>query len=217
MVKLVLPARRLCAELGTRWAARGWLAQPDDVFFLDASEVTRVVQTGDVAADGLDLAALVTGRRAAYEHWFGVSAPDVLGADGLPVTTDAEDTDTASRLVGLPVSGGRATGPARIAHSPQEAAKLQPGEILVARSTDPSWTPAFALASGLVLEIGGELSHGAIVAREFGLPAVVNVRDALNRIHSGQAITVDGTAGLVLIEDSVITLSKRLMTSELMS
>lgn len=204
VVMLVLPARRLCAELGTRWAARGWLAQPEDVFFLDASEITRIVQTGDVAASGLNLRALVGGRRAAYEHWFGVSAPDVLGADGLPVTTLVEDS-TGSRLVGLPVSGGRATGPARIAHSPLEAAKLQAGEILVARSTDPSWTPAFALASGLVLEIGGELSHGAIVAREFGLPAVVNVRDALNRIHAGQSITVDGTAGLVFIEDSGVT------------
>jgi pyruvate,water dikinase len=91
-------------------------------------------------------------------------------------------------------------GTARIAHSPQEAAHVQRGEILVARSTDPGWTPAFALASGLVLEVGGQLSHGAIVAREYGLPAVVNVRDALHRIEPGQTITVDGTVGAVYLE-----------------
>ena len=91
-------------------------------------------------------------------------------------------------------------GPARIARSPQEAALLERGEILVARSTDPGWTPAFALASGLVLEMGGQLSHGAIVARELGLPAVLNVRDALTRIQSGQVIVVDGTAGYVWLD-----------------
>ena len=103
--------------------------------------------------------------------------------------------------MGIAVSGGRVRGVARITHSPQEAALVRTGEILVARSTDPGWTPAFALASGLVLEVGGQLSHGAIVAREFGLPAVLNVGDALLRIHSGQTITVDGTLGYVDVEE----------------
>jgi rifampicin phosphotransferase len=73
--------------------------------------------------------------------------------------------------------------------------------ILIARSTDPGWTPAFALAGGLVLEVGGQLSHSAIVAREYGLPAVVNVRDALGHIRTGRRITVDGTVGLVHLEN----------------
>jgi len=107
------------------------------------------------------------------------------------------------QIAGVPAASvpPRVSGMARIAHSPQDAAQLRQGEILVARSTDPGWTPAFALASGLVLEVGGQLSHGAIVAREYGLPAVVNVRDALGRIRMGQRITVDGTVGAVHLED----------------
>jgi len=169
------------------------------VFFLDRSELARVAAAGDPTAAGLDLASLIAGRRAAYEHWFRVSAPEVVGPDGRPVPPDLEEGETATRLVGIPASAGRVRGTARIAHSPQEAAHVQRGEILVARSTDPGWTPAFALASGLVLEVGGQLSHGAIVAREYGLPAVVNVRDALHRIQPGQTITVDGTVGAVYL------------------
>jgi rifampicin phosphotransferase len=201
LVKLIMPVRHLYAEFGVRWSARGWLAHAEDVFFLDASELEKVIVAGDPAVAGLDLATLVAGRRAAYEHWFGVSAPDVFDANGQPVLSEPEAGETATRLVGIPASGGRATGTARIAHSPQEAAQLRHGEILVARSTDPGWTPAFALASGLVLEVGGQLSHGAIVAREYGLPAVLNVRDAMSRIRDGQVITVDGTLGAVYLDD----------------
>ena len=89
------------------------------------------------------------------------------------------------------------TGRARVILSPQEATTLQAGDILVTRSTDPGWTPVFALISGVVLEIGGQLSHGAIVAREYGLPAVVNVAGATRRIVDGETITVDGGAGTV--------------------
>jgi phosphohistidine swiveling domain-containing protein len=201
LVKLLLPVRRLFAEFGLRWAARGWLTRPDDVFFLDFSELSKVVTAGDPAAAGLDLVSLAARRRLAYEHWFTVAAPEVIDAQGRPVPPEAQEGETPTRLVGIPASGGRVSGTARIAHSPQEAAQLRQGEILVARSTDPGWTPAFALASGLVLEVGGQLSHGAIVAREFGLPAVVNVRDALGRIRMGQRIIVDGTVGAVYLED----------------
>jgi pyruvate,water dikinase len=201
LVKLLLPVRRLFAELGLRWATRGWLTRPDDVFFLDWSELSTVVTAGDPAAAGLDLVSLAARRRLAYEHWFTVAAPEVIDAQGRPVTPEAEEGETPTRLIGIPASGGRVSGTARIAHSPKEAAQLHQGEILVARSTDPGWTPAFALASGLVLEVGGQLSHGAIVAREYGLPAVVNVREALGRIRMGQRITVDGTVGAVHLED----------------
>jgi pyruvate,water dikinase len=88
----------------------------------------------------------------------------------------------------------------RILASPREASRLHPGDVLVTRATDPGWTPAFSLISGLVLEVGGQLSHGAIVAREYGLPAVVNVPDATRRIRDGQTVTVDGTAGRVYLE-----------------
>jgi phosphoenolpyruvate synthase/pyruvate phosphate dikinase len=83
--------------------------------------------------------------------------------------------------------------------TPAEAARLQPGDILVTRATDPGWTPVFSIIGGAVLEIGGALSHGAIVAREYGLPAVVNVPQATQRIKDGQRIQVDGSRGQVLL------------------
>ena len=90
--------------------------------------------------------------------------------------------------------------------TPQEASTLAPGDILVTRATDPGWTPVFSIIGGAVLEIGGTLSHGAIVAREYGLPAVVNVPQATQRIRDGQEITVDGTRGTVRLneEDSTV-------------
>ncbi|MBV9599647.1 MAG: hypothetical protein JOZ87_22715, partial [Chloroflexi bacterium] len=171
LVRLLLPIRRLCVTLGVRWAARGWLAAADDVFFLHSSELENV-SAGGATALQRDLESIAAARRSAYEYWFTVPAPEVIGADGRPVSAQSDEPETATRLTGIAASGGRVRGIARIAHSPQEAALLQHGEILVARSTDPGWTPAFALAAGLVLEVGGQLSHGAIVAREYGLPAV---------------------------------------------
>ena len=100
-------------------------------------------------------------------------------------------------LSGIAASAGRARGTARVIHHPREANRLQPGDILVTRATDPGWTPLFPLVGGVVLEVGGLLSHGAIVAREYGIPAVINVPGATQRIPDGQVVTVDGTAGRV--------------------
>jgi pyruvate,water dikinase len=105
-------------------------------------------------------------------------------------------------LHGLPASSGRVRGTARLIREPRQAARLKRGDILVTRATDPGWTPVFPLVSGLVTEVGGQLSHMAIIAREYGVPAVVNVRDAMRQIPDGTTITVDGTAGEVhLIQD----------------
>ena len=103
------------------------------------------------------------------------------------------------RLRGRGISVGVARGPARVAHTLSDAQKLRPGEILVSRATDPGWTPLFRTAGGLVLEQGGMLSHGAVVAREYGLPAIVNVVDACHKIRTGQSITVDGSRGMVVL------------------
>jgi pyruvate,water dikinase len=91
------------------------------------------------------------------------------------------------------------TGIARVLYSPQEGTRLQPGEILVAPSTDPGWTPLFLLASGLVMETGGYLSHGAIVAREYGIPAVLNVPLATQSIPDGSSVLLDGAQGVVQV------------------
>ena len=102
----------------------------------------------------------------------------------------------AGDLVGTPASAGTATAPARVVLDPV-GAHLEPGEILVAPSTDPGWTPLFLTAGGLVMEMGGPNSHGAVVAREYGIPAVVGVADATARLRTGELVTVDGAAGLV--------------------
>jgi rifampicin phosphotransferase len=99
-------------------------------------------------------------------------------------------------LTGSPASPGTITAPARVVLDPV-GAHLEPGEILVAPSTDPGWTPLFLTAGGLVMEMGGSNSHGAVVAREYGIPAVVGVADATLLIETGQQLTVDGAAGLV--------------------
>jgi rifampicin phosphotransferase len=99
-------------------------------------------------------------------------------------------------LVGIAASRGSATGPARVVLDPT-GAHLVPGEILVAPSTDPGWTPLFLTAGGLVMEMGGANSHGAVVAREYGIPAVVGVPNATATIATGEQLTVDGTRGLV--------------------
>jgi len=98
---------------------------------------------------------------------------------------------------GIAVSPGTATGAARILNTPTDAARLQPGDVLVAPSTDPGWSPLFLRASALVIETGGVLSHGAIVAREYGIPAVANIPGILSALRDGEFITVDGSRGSV--------------------
>ena len=124
--------------------------------------------------------------------------PRVLLSDG----TEPEAVATAAApaegaLTGTPASAGTVTGTARVVLDPV-GARLDPGEILVCPSTDPGWTPLFLTAGGLVMEMGGANSHGAVVAREYGIPAVVGVPGATERIVTGQRITVDGTAGAIV-------------------
>ncbi|MFN8489800.1 MAG: PEP/pyruvate-binding domain-containing protein [Caldilineaceae bacterium] len=197
LVKLALPMRHCIALISERWAARGWLEQPEDFFFLVISEIEAVLQQGEPAKAQLDLRLIVAERRNAYQHWFTVAAPEVLDKAGQPLASTAPADDHI--LTGVAASQGKITGTARIVVNPREANRLRPGEILVTRATDPGWTPVFSVISGLVLEVGGSLSHGAIVAREYGLPAVVNVADATRRIQDGQVLTVDGGAGRVYL------------------
>jgi rifampicin phosphotransferase len=123
--------------------------------------------------------------------------PRVLLSDGTEPEVGAGPPPTADgALVGTAASAGTVTGPARVVLDPT-GAHLVPGEVLVAPSTDPGWTPLFLTAGGLVMEMGGANSHGAVVAREYGIPAVVGVPDATGRISTGEQVEVDGTHGLV--------------------
>src|SRR5205085_10144945 len=125
--------------------------------------------------------------------------PLVLLSDGTEPALPPHATGPAQAMLqGTPASPGAVTGQARVIHDP-DGARLEPGEILVAPSTDPGWTPLFLTAGGLVMEMGGMMSHGAVVAREYGIPAVVGVAGATERIATGQAVTVDGSAGSVTL------------------
>ncbi|HSU36696.1 MAG TPA: PEP/pyruvate-binding domain-containing protein [Propionibacteriaceae bacterium] len=180
-------------QVGRVLAEQGSLAAAEDIFFLDYAEARR-------ALDGERFTELVIERREAYAvEMRRRHVPRLLMSDGTEpeaVAIPAPRTDGA--LAGSPASAGTVTGPARVVLDPV-GAHLEPGEILVAPSTDPGWTPLFLTAGGLVMEMGGSNSHGAVVAREYGIPAVVGVPSATSRIETGQLITVDGASGLVTV------------------
>ena len=124
--------------------------------------------------------------------------PRVILSDGTEPEATVSAAASDGALTGTPASAGTVTGVARVILDPM-GAQLEPGEILVCPSTDPGWTPLFLTAGGLVMEMGGANSHGAVVAREYGIPAVVGVADAVATIRTGQEITVNGTAGTVTV------------------
>ena len=189
LILAVAAVRRQLALVGAELAARGRLAAADDVFFIDLKEA-------HAGLAGRDLRGLIAPRRAAYDlELRRRHVPRVMLSDG----TEPEAESGAAKdgaLVGTPASAGTVTAAARVILDPV-GAHLEPGEILVAPSTDPGWTPLFLTAGGLVMEMGGANSHGAVVAREFGIPAVVGVPHATARIATGQRITVDGGRGTV--------------------
>jgi rifampicin phosphotransferase len=190
-------ARALLWPVGTALVQAGRLNEAADLFFLTLSEA-------HAALSGADLRACVSERRATFARELGRRhVPLVLLSDGTEPTAGRESQESTTQaegtLQGTPASAGRVTARARVILDPHDA-HLSPGEILVAPSTDPGWTPLFLQASGLVMEVGGAMAHGAIVAREYGLPAVVGVVGATRRIATGSRLTVDGTAGTVVIE-----------------
>jgi phosphohistidine swiveling domain-containing protein len=203
---LIVALAALRAQLrrvGTVLADQGRIASPDDIFFLDLAEAR-------VGLRGADLHELAAERRRTYNRELRRRRiPRLLLSDGTDVeaamgaSTSATTTAGAhlppGTLTGAPASAGTVTGKARVILDPA-GAHLEPGEILVAPSTDPGWTPLFLTAGALVMEMGGPISHGAVVAREYGIPAVVGVPDATTRIATGDTITVDGAAGTISVK-----------------
>ncbi len=193
---LVLSLAAMRAQLravGAAAAATGAIAAGDDIFWLDLNEARR-------ALNGERLVELVVERREAYARELRRRhVPRILLSDGTEPEASLGSTGGPDGLRGSPASAGVVTGVARVVLDPATA-RLEPGDILVAPSTDPGWTPLFLTAGGLVMEMGGSNSHGAVVAREYGIPAVVGVPAATSTIQDGQIITVDGGAGLVRVE-----------------
>ncbi|MEU1479195.1 rifamycin-inactivating phosphotransferase [Streptomyces sp. NPDC005760] len=171
----------------------GVLAGREDVFYLTFQEFRDVVRTGQV-----DL-RLVQERKDAFRSYEALTPPRVLTSDGEALSGAYRRDDVPDgALVGLPVSTGTVEGRARVILDMADA-DLEAGDILVTPFTDPSWSPLFVAVAGLVTEVGGLMTHGAVIAREYGLPAVVGVEQATRRIRDGQRIRVHGTDGYVEI------------------
>jgi pyruvate,water dikinase len=194
--RVVGMGRVTALECGRRFVNRGLLDEIDDVFFITWEEAQAVL-TGEEGGRGL--AALVRDRRARHEDLEKLTPPDFLEEDA-PHRAVPEKVGGGDALTGLGVAAGRAEGPARLIHQPAEGNRLLKGDVLVAPGTDPAWTPLFLRASALVMETGGIISHGAIVAREYGIPAVINVPGALQILADGTPVTVDGDEGRVYLK-----------------
>ena len=210
--------RPLARELGRRLAEVGTLSAADDVFFLTTSELGRAIRSVVALAklpgthrqahypDGPgfpEYARLAVERRQLRERRRRLKPPFLIPGpppwSPLPTERDEEPGDV---MRGSAVSPGRVTAEACVVLSPADFAKMRPGTILVCPTTTPAWTQLFPQAKGLVTDIGGILAHGSIVAREYGIPAVLGLVDATERIEDGQTITVDGDKGTVAISRS---------------
>jgi len=207
------PKLRQCAgELGSRLVNAGILPAPDDIYFLTHAQLVDAVDSLSVADDArkprADLAKWAKYRRALREAQKRIHPPGgvpegfqmKLGmVDLANRESQVREKSSGPVMKGFAVSPGQVTAPACVILSPADFGKMKAGSILVCATTTPAWTPLFSMAVGLVTDIGGVLAHGSIVAREFGLPAVMGTGNATRRIQDGQTITVDGTNGKVIL------------------
>lgn len=194
--KMALMAHRLKLgyhHLGEVLAASGRLPDADLVFFFDRAELGRIVGASDVA----DLVDRARKRREALAFQQALEFDDVSVGRPAPILSRAPGTITDDEILGRPASRGIAEGVVRVAKSIQDARDVQRGEILVAPVTDVGWTPYFTVIAALVTDIGSSVSHGAVVAREYGLPCVVNTLVATQVLRTGDRVRVDGDRGLV--------------------
>ena len=187
--------RRLVLAAARRLVSNGVLAESNDVFYLRGTELLSAL------SGGLRDAQSISDRtKAEMTRWSDVEPPQIIGAAPAEEPPPSAFGDHGSQqLKGNGASSGVARGPARVLMTLAEADRLRPGDVLIARTTMPAWTPLFAAACAVVTETGGVLSHAAVVAREYGIPAVLNVASATRLIRDGQLVEVDGSQGIVRI------------------
>lgn len=188
--------RATAARIGDVLVAAGHLADADDVYYLTCDELltTSLPQ---------NMASAVAIRRAQRERYLDIDLPVAWRGDPVPMVR-AEPAQRLTRLTGAGVSGGQTTGRARVVLDPLDI-EMEIGDVLVAHTTDPSWAPVMYPAAALVVEIGGQLSHAAVVARELGIPCVMGVPAAMTAIRDGEVVRVDGSAGTVEILGACVT------------
>lgn len=198
--------QRFTLELGRRLRQAGIFVRDDDVYYLQRRELEEAIRARYENRAVPELSAKVTERRELREARKRLTAPVAIPKEvklmlrSVPaLLSNAEGSNT---LEGIPVSPGKVTGEVSVIHSPADFEKMKPGTILVCPMTTPAWTQLFAHTTGLVTDIGSITAHGAIVAREYGIPAVLGLSDITQRLRSGQRITIDGDMGIVTIEES---------------
>ena len=198
MIRLRELIRTVILENAATLHKQGRIEEVGDVWFLDWQELIAAIEDPNQ-----ELRARITTRQQEYLRFWQVVPPRVITSDGeIPTVAHDRTGMPDGALVGSAVSAGMIEGIAKVILDPQTEL-LSPGEILIAPFTDPGWTPLFINAAGLVMEVGGLMTHGSVIAREYGIPAVVAVIDATKKIHSGQRIRVNGTLGYVeILEDS---------------
>jgi pyruvate,water dikinase len=197
MIRLRGLIREVILECAEMLRQRGQIDEVGDVWFLYWQELAAALQDPTQ-----ELRARITARQQEQIRFWKIVPPRVITSNGeIPTVAHDHANLPAGALAGNPVSAGTVEGKAKVILDPQREL-LSPGEILVAPFTDPGWTPLFINASGLVMETGGLMTHGSVVAREYGIPAVVSVIDATKKIQTGQRIRVNGSEGYVeILED----------------
>lgn len=179
-----------------RLVAAGVVDAPDDVYFLTFEEFAETTRTREVDRD------LIRQRREDFRSFAALTPPRVMTSEGETLNGSYHRDDVPDgALAGLAVSAGVVEGRARVILDVGDTHDLEPGDILVTNGTDPSWSPVFVAVAALVTEVGGLMTHGAVIAREYGLPAVVGVEGATHRLEDGSRIRVDGTRGWVEVLD----------------
>jgi pyruvate,water dikinase len=195
IIRIMGMARKELLEAGREFTQAGIIDHADDLVFLKLAELDSLSKN-----ESRDWKSLIAERRATYERELRRrQVPRVLVSDGRAFYEGVgAETDTSDIITGSPVSPGVAEGIVHVVLDPR-GVHLVPGEILVCPGTDPAWTPLFMAAGGLVTEVGGMMTHGSVVAREYGIPAVVGVHQATIRLKDGQKIRVDGTQGKIMV------------------
>ena len=198
--------RRWDLALGQKWVDQGWLAAPEDIFWLTLDEVERtIIIEHDV---GITLSSIIQARKETYRVYAATQMPFSLPESKIPFIQLgiglASETQSAV-MIGLPISPGQTQGTVLVLHHPDEFEKVADEIILVTPSTDPAWLPLLHLASGLIVEMGGLLSHGSVIAREYGLPAVANIPNATQQFHTGDRVLVDGSTGIIQLLEAAVS------------
>ena len=199
----------MAAELGRRMVDAGIFALPEDTYFLVTEEIEQAIAARKNGKTFLEFGELAAERRELREarkrhHPPGTVPEEASNVAGIRFKeTQIKNDETSDTMRGFAVSSGRLTAPASVILGPTEFDKMVPGTILVSPLTTPAWTQLFAHAVGLVTDMGSILAHGSIVAREYGIPAVLGVGNGTKRISHGQMITIDGDAGTVIIHEDI--------------